>query len=519
MKRAFLVVTLLACGVAAAQTPPDLILFNGRVFGPNSPKEFAQAIAITGGRITAVGTNEEVLAQAHGTRRIDAGGRLVIPGINDAHVHFEIFPPGFIVSSNPDSTFAEVTAAIASAIDETPAGVFIFGTIGPAVLLDPNATKAALDAVAPGRRVMLTEFTGHGAILSTAALAALGASAPSNPLGGSFERDASGALTGKVFEYAQYGLQRKLADTTSDTDNIDSLRSLSDEALGFGITTLQVMPTMAALKFESIVERARPRVRVRIMRIPITDQTNLNAGDNRGGKIRAVKWILDGTPVERGAALRQTYANSVLSGKLNFTEQEIRAMLTDAVAHGEQPLLHASGDRTVAAVLKVMIVMQLADWPARRLRIEHGDGMQRDLTRDAVALGVTVVQNPSHFPFRKLFPPGDYMLLKTLLDRGIHVALGSDGPLNPFLNIQLAVTHPQVPAEKLTVNEALIAYTAGSAFAEKVDDKGTIAPGQLADIAVLSDNLFKTKPEDMPDIRSVLTIVNGKIVFDAGVLP
>jgi predicted amidohydrolase YtcJ len=156
MKRAFLLIALLGCSVAAAQTPPDLILFNGRVFGPNSPEEFAQAIAITGNRITAVGTNEEVLALAHGTRRIDVGGRLVIPGINDAHVHFEIFPPGFIVTTSPDATLDLVTAAIAGAVDETPAGVFIFGTIGPPVLLDPNATKAALDAAAPGRRVMLT---------------------------------------------------------------------------------------------------------------------------------------------------------------------------------------------------------------------------------------------------------------------------------------------------------------------------------------------------------------------------
>jgi predicted amidohydrolase YtcJ len=518
MKRAFLLVTLLACGVASAQLTQNIVLTNCRVFLPNSPDEFAQAIAIKGDRIAGVGKTEEMIALAPHAKRIDCGGRFVIPGINDAHVHFGIVP-GFSLITTPDSTFDDVKLAIAGAVDETPPDVFIFGTIGPAVFLDPQATRVALDTAAPGRRIMLTEFTGHGAILSTAAFAALGASAPADPIGGSFERDANGALTGRVFEYAQWGLQRKLADSTGDPENIEALLRLSDEALTFGITTLQIMPAMAALRFESLVQQAHPAVRVRLMRIPITDAANLNFGDNRGGGIGAVKWILDGTPVEQGAALRTNYLGTGLSGRINFTDNEIRQILNDAVRNKEQPLLHVAGDRTVERVVKVMNAMGPAEWPDRRPRIEHGDGVQRDLVNDVFRLGVTVVQNPTHFPFRHFYPDGDYMLLKTLLSRGIHLALGSDGPLNPYLNIQLAVTHPEVPAEKITVNQALTAYTAGSAFAEKLSDKGSLAAGQLADIAVLSNNLFKTRPEDMPAVRSVLTIVNGKIVFDAGVLP
>jgi len=523
MKKLSLLGVLLACGAAAfaADPNPDIIIFNGRVFTPQSPLAFAQALAINENRITAVGTDQEISALADaGTKRIDAGGRLVIPGINDAHVHFQVLPPVFSLLTTPDSTFEEVKAAIAGAVDETPPDSQIFGIIGAPTFFDHNATAQAIDAVAPGRIVMLTEFTGHGAILSTPALNAFAGASPVDPIGGSFDHNAQGQLNGKVFEYAQYGLLRKLADSTGDPENIDALRALSDQALAFGITTLQVMPTMAARRFETLVEKAKVRVRIRTMRIPITDQASLNVADNQGGGIRAVKWILDGTPIEHGAALRVSYPGSGTSGTINFTEQQIRDVLAGALSRQEQPLLHVAGDRTAAMVLKVMKAMGTpAQWTERRPRFEHGDGMFRDLMRDAAPLGVIVVQNPTHLPFRNLYPEGDYMFLKTLLARDVRLAFGSDGPLNPFLNISIAVTHPAVPTEAISVAEALRAYTSGSAFAEKVDDKGIIAAGQLADIAILSENLFKTRPPGMADTVSVLTIVNGKIAFDAGVLP
>lgn len=523
MKKLSLLGVLLACGAVAfaADPNPDIIIFNGRVFTPQSPTTFAQAVAINENRITAVGTDQEISALAGtGTKRINAGGRLVIPGINDAHVHFQVLPPVFTIQTTPDSLFSEVQAAIAGAVDETTPDVQIFGIIGAPAFFDNNATAQAIDAIAPGRIVMLTEFTGHGAILSTPALNAFAGSAPVDPIGGSFGRNAQGQLSGKVFEYAQYGLLRKLADSTGDQENIDAIRALNDQALAFGITTLQVMPTMAARRFETLVEKAKVRVRIRTIRIPITDQANLNITDNQGGGIRAVKWILDGTPVERGAALRTTYPGSGLSGTINFTEEQIRQMLGGAISRQEQPLLHVAGDRTAATVLKVMKAMgSPAQWSERRPRFEHGDGMHRDLMRDAAGLGVIVVQNPTHFPFRNFYPDGDYMFLKTLLARDVRLAFGSDGELNPFLNIFFAVTHPGVPTEAISVAEALRAYTSGSAFAEKVDDKGTIAAGQLADIAILSRDLSRVRPPSMADTLSLLTIVNGKIAFDAGVLP
>jgi predicted amidohydrolase YtcJ len=519
MKKLFVAVILLTCAVTVAQAAlPNLILANGRFMLPRSG-QFAQAIAITHDRITAVGTNEEMIALNPNARRIDLRRHLVIPGFNDAHVHFGILPAAFVLGTTPDSTFPEVKNAILGGIDETPPDIFIFGTIGTPAFLDPNATRTALDAVAPGRKVMLTQFTGHGAILNTAAFAALGLQNPTDPIGGRFERNANGQLTGKVFEYANYGIDRKLASETTDEDNVAALRQLSEQALRFGITTLQIMPNMDANRFVGIVDQAKPRVRVRNMRIPITTSGDLNLADGHFAGSSAVKWILDGTPIEQGAALRVPYPGTGLSGIENFTGTQIRAMLADAIKNGEQPLLHAAGDRAISTLLKVMLQMGARDWPPRRLRIEHGDGLQSDMMPAAVDMGVVVVQNPAHLPFRNFYPAGDYMLLKTLVSRGVKVAIGSDGPLDPFLNLQMAVTHPVVPDERLSLHQALIAYTAGSAFAEKLDDKGQIAAGQLADLAVLSQDLFHLQPEQYVGTESILTIVGGRIVFNAGVLP
>jgi predicted amidohydrolase YtcJ len=518
MKRAFpLVLSLLVSASVLAQTEPNLILFNGRVFVPNS-STFAEAVAIKGNRIAAVGTNAEIGALAPNARKIDLQRHLVIPGINDAHVHFEVLPPAFVAPITPDSTLDQAKAAIAASIDETPANLIIFGTIGPPIFFDPNATRQALDAVAPGRQVILRELTGHGAILSTAALTAFGITPATSPVGGFVQRDSSGNATGKVLEYAQFAFERQIADSIDDASNQDALSQLDQQALRFGITTLQVMPTMAALKFDSLVNRVRPRVRIRVIRVPITDHNSLQVADNRGGNIRAARWILDGTPVERGAALREDYAGTQQSGLQNFSGPELKALLSAAVSHQEQPVVDAAGDRAIKTVLDIMRAMALPDWPAQRLRIEHGDGMQRDLIGDAATLGVVVVQTPTHLLFHDLYPTGQYMLLKTLAGKGIHLAFGSDGALDPYQNLQLAVRHPQLSGEKLSLAEALTAYTAGSAFAEKVEHKGTIAPGELADLAVLSRDLFKT-PEQMGGTESILTIVNGKIAFDAGVLP
>ena len=190
-------------------------------------------------------------------------------------------------------------------------------------------------------------------------------------------------------------------------------------------------------------------------------------------------------------------------------------------------MLHVTGDSSAALVLRLM--RELGPdraWGARRARFEHGDGVAGDLVSLARRLGVVVVQNPSHFDPS---PPGTPAtagpdgatpgLLRSLLAAGVPVALGSDGPPNPFLNVMLAAAHAANPREAITREQAVAAYTRGSAFAEFAErDKGTLAPGMLADLAVLSQDVFPVPARALPGTTSVLTLVGGRAAFDAGVL-
>src|SRR6266567_3738765 len=144
---------------------PDIILYHANVFTADPAGPTAEAIAIRGERIVAVGTDDVVRATAGPkTRLFDLHGRLVIPGINDAHTHLGAMPPAWLlVGSGPDMTAEGVRAAITGAVDETPRDLWVTATIGPKVLGDPQMTRAGLDSVAAGRKVLLREFTGHAA--------------------------------------------------------------------------------------------------------------------------------------------------------------------------------------------------------------------------------------------------------------------------------------------------------------------------------------------------------------------
>jgi predicted amidohydrolase YtcJ len=221
-----------------------------------------------------------------------------------------------------------------------------------------------------------------------------------------------------------------------------------------------------------------------------------------------VKWILDGTPIERGGALRTARYADQTQGRLNFTN--IDAFLKTARDRRAQILLHASGDKTVEQALK-----RLAASSFERPRIEHGDGMQPDLYALAKKTKAIVVFNPTHFPFRGTYPAGQYMPAQSLVKAGIPVAIGSDGPLNPYLNMLFAVTREDTPSEALSRVDALRAYTSGSAFAELTEKtKGRIAPGMLADVAMLSQDILTVEPPLLADTYSVLTIIDGKVVSE-----
>ena len=528
--------TLLALPKPAADRAPTVILTGGRVFTSDPDRPWAEAVAVRGDRIAAVGKSAEIEKLAGPkTRRIDLAGRVVVPGFNDAHDHVGPQPSGVRLElSGQDPSLDEVLTVLRKAAFSHPADTRFFGEVGAAVFDDPRATRFLLDEAARGRFIWLASFTGHGVLASTAALRALNVpEEPEDPMGGRFERVAgSRRANGVIREYAQWGLERKLAQAEGPAAAAAAGRDKAAEAVKLGVTTIQNMSdALTAREAADAAIAAEVPIRVRQIRFPMTDPNGRRSEDegaswrSRIGRvsISGFKWILDGTPVERGAAMRAPYADRPDErGRMNFPESEIRKMLDEAKSKGEQIMLHCAGDEAAAAVLRQMEAAGgERAWSRRRARIEHGDGLMEDMWPLARRLGVVVVQNPAHFIYPEMFGKrmGEraprYQPVKSLLSAGIPLAIGSDGPLNPFLNIMWATTNPRSPAEALTREQAVIAYTRGSAYAEFAEtEKGVLRPGYLADLSVLSQDVFTIDAAKLPETESVLTMVGGRVVYE-----
>ena len=533
--------TLLVPPLFSQQSHPDLILVNGKVFTTTTSHPYVEALAIRGERIIAVGTTTEIAALAgKETKRIDLGNRVVIPGINDAHFHLSVAPKTYdLPIQGNDPKWQEIKDALSSAVTKTPKGAWIEAAIGASILDDPQATRMALDSPAPDNPVVFWDWTGHASLLNTLALRKLGIREDEpNPEGGSYVRNqADGKLTGMVFEFAQFQASRKFSELASEQEAEQQLHEFFNQAARWGVTTVQNMANpITAERCVALFEKAPPPIRVRAMWFGLTDEHGRLTKEGRDLPVHpaplvtvsGTKWILDGTPIERSAAMRKPYADRPsTSGELDFAEKEMEDMLRESLQRDDQLLVHAVGDRTVETFLKAMDATGgQAVWGTRRVRIEHGDGILPDLVPHVRELGVVVVQNPTHLTLRDLMirrygteRADNLQPLRSLLDAGIPLALGSDGPANPYLNIMLATAYPGKRQDAITREQAVTAYTLTSAYAEFAEkDKGSLEPGRLADLAVLSQDIFKVPADDLPKTESVLTLVNGKIVYDAKVL-
>lgn len=541
MRKPYLVLALLLTSrLTAAQTAaPDIILTGGKVFTADAARLYAEAVAVRGERIVAVGTTAAISKLAGPrTRRIELRGRTVVPGFNDAHDHLPhnvptgrhfAFPAAPMI---PGPSQKQVLDTLARLVQLTPSGTWLRGDIGLTVLLDASFRRATLDRVAPNHPVMLKPPWGHGNILNSKALQLLGIpDNASDPVGGHYERlPGSQQLSGLLSEYADWNARRQLHASLPDSAWARELRQYSTEALALGITSVQNMAgELPPAQMLRVVQAARLPLRHRIIPLPMTTPAGIRYGEWNGAtpqpaplvRVSGRKYILDATPLEGGALMRKPYPGRPgWYGRLNFPADTVRQILRRALRGPEPLMLHISGDSTASLVLQLM--SQLADdatWRRKRVRFEHGDGVAADLQPRAKALGIVVVQNPSHFinPALSGAPNGISFVapFRSLLAAGIPFALGSDGPMNPFLNILFATTLAD-PKEALTREQAVTAYTAGSAYAEFAEqDKGTLAPGKLADLAVLSQDIFTVPAPALPGTVSELTMVGGKVVYEA----
>lgn len=531
---------LLAMGLAGCASAParqqaaDLIVTNGRIFTADPANPWAQALAVRENRIAAVGSSEEIGRLAGpNTRVVNVDGRVVVPGFNDAHYHSRV-GPALIRMRFPtmDPTVADVEEALLRTTTNATPDQWVTAVIGPTVLDDRRANRETLDKFSSRSPIMLEAWSGHGTILNTPALRLLGIRDDEpDPPGGSYDRDSTGRITGVLHEYAEYAARRKFSALATREAALLAIREDAAAAVRFGITSIQeISSSLSTDQAAALVAEANVPVRWRVIRFPLTNTANWLATESSGRstpriRVSGIKWIIDGTPVERLAYMREPYRDRPgWHGRLNFSESEIRRMLEESVESGEQVLLHAVGDKTLDTILSALEATGgTAFWRERRLRIEHGDFLAPDQWQRARELGLIIVQNPSHFMIPELMHArySEEVVrraepVRSTLRSGIPLAIGSDGPLNPFLNVMFATIHANNPAEALSREEAVLAYTHGSAFAEFAEnEKGMLRVGLLADLAVLSADIFAIPPQELPVVESVLTVVDGKIVHES----
>lgn len=540
-----LMLSVLSCAalIVNAQAP-DLILFNGKVFTADATMPYAEALAIRGQRIIAVGNTVTIKKMARPkTKQLDLGGRTVIPGINDAHDHVGYGTPfgRFINFSDPilpGPSFQQVLDSLEVVVKQVPKGTLIQGHLGLRIIEDTLARRAVLDNIAPDHPIILNAPWGHGTLLNTAAMKRLSISdTEPDPVGGRYERLAgSQRLSGFFSEYAEFAVKRKWYSTLPNEALVKGFQQYASDAIRMGITSVQNMATALELdKMVAVVKEANLPLRMRIIRFPDTSPKGRKVASwNKiyppasRYEVTGMKWVLDGTPLERGALMQAAYSDKPgWKGVLNFSLDTIRQIVAEGLKSKEQLLLHLVGDHTPDLVLNEMKkVASPEHWQVKRVRFEHADGLLPAQWEDAKRMGIVAVVNPSHFMFAEVNHlriggerANTYQPFRSLIEAGIPVAIGSDGPNNPFLNIMFAAMHPTNPKEAVTREQAVIAYTKGAAYAQfKEKEKGMIKAGMLADLAVLSQDVFTVPLQQLPSITSLLTVIGGKIVYDAGIL-
>lgn len=544
-----------AAGVAGAQEA-NLLLVNGKVWTEDPARPEAQAVAISGGTILAVGGDAELkrLAGPH-TRIVDLHGRRVTPGFNDAHVHFTGGGDALAGVQLGDADSPDVFRARIAAFARTqPKGAWLRNggwdhqRWSPAVL----PTHQLIDDVTPDNPVLLWRTDGHMAFANALAmkLAGVDRNTPDVP-GGEIVRDATGAPTG-IFKDAATALIESKMPPLTERELDGALTAAMAEAARHGVTSVQNMADSADdpdsqrdfREFQTFERAGRLTVRIYASRglrhwsslAEAGVQAPFGSDTLRMGDLKA---FADGAIGSQTAWMERPFEGSSYRGLQSVDLQhreQMFAMMQGADRAGLQLVIHAIGDQANRDILDLFEQVAQADGPAdRRFRIEHAQHVDRDDFKRFARLGVIASMQPYH-----AIDDGRWVeavighersrtsyAWRSMLDSGVVLAFGSDwpvAPLDPILGIYAAATRRTldgktpggwIPEQRITVAEAVHAYTMGSAYAEHQEaKKGSITPGKLADLVVLSDDIFAIPPEKIADTKVDMTIFDGRIVYE-----
>ncbi|MHB0949168.1 MAG: amidohydrolase [Gemmatimonadaceae bacterium] len=545
---ALAMVSIPAAG-SAAQTPtagPALAVVNAQVWTGDPRRPWATALAVSGDRLVAVGSTAEVRKLVRpGTRVVDGAGRLVVPGFVDAHVHF--LEGGFRLSSvqlRDAKTPAEFTARIRDFAATVPNGTWIVGGDWDHEQWGGTLpTRHWIDSVTPEHPVWVNRLDGHMALANSLALRLAGVTrATADVAGGTILRDADGEPAGVLKDNAMGLVWKVVPDAPAALGD----RAL-DAAMGYvaaqGVTSVHHMGSWGDL---AVFERAHHagRLRTRIYAsVPLGSWERLRdtvAARGRGDAwlhIGGLKGFVDGSLGSHTAAMLAPFTDAPTdSGFFVTPPAELEAWTRGADAAELQVNVHAIGDRAIRTQLDIFErVAREHGARDRRFRIEHAQHIApADVARFG-ALGVVPSMQPYHaiddgrWADRVIGAErakGTYAF-RSLLDSGARLAFGSDwfvAPPTPLEGIYAAATratldgrHPGgwVPEQKITVEEALRAYTTGGAYAEFAEgEKGMLRTGMLADFAMIDRDITRIPPAQVREATVLLTVVGGQVVFE-----
>lgn len=558
MSRLFIAAALVASLACVADAPSGgnavitLALVNGRIWTGNPSQPEAEAVAIAGDRIVLVGTTADVRQRAAGAEVMDLQGAFVTPGFIDTHVHF--LTGGFRLASvqlRDAGTREEFVKRIGEFAKTVPAGTWITGGDWDHTLWGGELPRRDwIDAVAPDHPVWVNRLDGHMALANSAALRAAGVTRDVRDVeGGEIVRDAKREPTGLLKDNAMGLVGSKVPDP-SDAMNDRALDAAMDYVAAQGVTSVHNMGSWDdvevfaraanAGRLGTRIYAAVPLASWERLRDTVTART-YGGDDGRGDpwfRIGALKGFVDGSLGSHTAAFHEPFADDPTSrGLFVNTEEDLYAWISGADRAGLHVVVHAIGDRANATLLDIYERTAKENGTRdRRFRIEHAQHLApADIPRFA-KLGVIASMQPYHaiddgrWADRVIGPErakGTYAF-RSLLDAKAQMAFGSDwfvAPPTPLEGIYAAVTrrtlddrHPDgwVPEQKITVEEALVAYTRAGAYASFEEGvKGTIAPGMLADLTVIDRDLRAIPPPEIRDARIVRTIVGGRTVYVA----
>ncbi|HOX76080.1 MAG TPA: amidohydrolase [Bacteroidales bacterium] len=540
------------------QEAADLVILNGKVLTIDTDNPLAEAIAVVDDKITDVGTNSRIrkLIDPEKTQIIDASGRLVIPGFNDAHVHFGPLDPDFIelrYTTDPSTITAKVKAQVAKSI---PGELIRGGHWEHEMFITREwPTKELIDKVSPDNPVVLARADGHSRLVNSYVLKKSGITKNTpDPFGGEIQRD---PVTGEPT-----GILKETAMDLINTGDVKTQRSPEDEAektwQGYllamkearelGVTSVQNAGSEDFEAYEKLQKEGELTCRIDIGK-PLTGDTDiLNKYKELSGKypdsgdwIRFgyLKAFIDGSMGSGTALMFEPYNDEPsTSGLAMWNYDEFENMVLTADKMGFQIGVHAIGDKGNNWILNAFEKAQQVNGKRdSRHRDEHTQTLQAsDIPRFA-QLGVIPSMQPTHCISDKKFyekrigterSKGAYAW-RSLVDAGSVLAFGTDyqvEPLNPIEGLYAAVTRKErrgedgegwFPEQKLTMEEAIKFYTLGSSFAQFMENrKGMIKEGFLADIVIVDKDLLTIPENEIMSTRVDYTIVGGKVVYTSG---